>query len=211
MKKTGIIIIFLIVLLVIAFSSATYAFFSAQRASIVFIVGSEIGSSIGLNIYTSNNAIIPPKTKSAVNDYSAVTTSSGESYAVYIIEYNAASTLDVDFYITDVEYEDSQGQSFSAAKEAYLDGILEYCLKTEANLNTYNLNNLHTLTAQDWKFKYNETNATTKANTSFNFPSIAQGAGYLFCYIRFNVSQELVLPEFDDMTIAFVIQTVINE
>ena len=201
MKKTGLVIIFLIVLLIIAFSSTTFAFYNSARAEFSFVVGSEVGQSIGLMLASSNNTLRPADTSSAVKDYSKSSTDTHESYAVYVIQYNAASTLDIDFYVTNVSYLDKNGQSFAAGREAYLDTILQYYLVVEPNLNTYNLNNLHTIANNSWISEDNH----------YNVASLSQGSGYLFCYIRFNTTQEELPPFYDDMTISFEIASQLNE
>ena len=54
MKKVGLLFILILVVMIIAFSSATYAFFSAARAEFYFVIGSEVGSSIGLSLLNSD-------------------------------------------------------------------------------------------------------------------------------------------------------------
>ena len=217
MRKTGLLIIVILALAIVAFSSMTYAFYSSSRAEFTFVVESDVGSSIGLNLVNSSKALKPANTSAAVGNYSKASNSNGESYAVFLVQYNASSALNVDFYITNVDYKDKSGNSFSAGHIAYLDSILKYSIKLETTLNTYHLvddtydtPNLHTLVDDDWKFKYDSTSASTIAATSFNFPSVAIGQGYLFCYIKFDVSQELVPPQYDDMTISFTIASKLN-
>ena len=200
MKRTGLIIIFLIALLIIAFSSVTFAFYSSARAEFSFVVESEVGQSIGLSLSSSDNNLRPADTSAAVKDYSKSSADTHESYAVYIIQYNAASTLDIDFFVTNVEYLDKNGSAFSAGYEAYLDTILQYYLVIAPNLNTYNLNNLHTIANNAW----------IGEDDHYNVPSLAQGSGYLFCYIRLNTTQELLPPIYDDMTISFTISSELN-
>ncbi len=216
MKKTGFFLIVILVIAIVGFSSITYAFYSSARAEFTFVVGSEVGSSIGLNLLNSSNTLRPANTSSAVGNYSGLNDGS-ESYAVFIVQYNAASALNIDFYITSVAYKDKLGNNFAAGDNAYLDSILKYSIKLETSLTTYHLvdetyntANLHTLNAADWKYKYDSTDSTTQASTSFNFPSVAIGQGYLFCYVKFDVSQELVRPIYDDMTISFTIASNLN-
>ena len=217
MKKTGVFVIVILAISIMAFSSMTFAFYSSARAEFTFVVGSNVGSSIGLNLVNSSQSLKPANTSTVVGDYSKASDPNGESYAVFLVQYNASSALDVDFYITNVDYKDKAGNSFSAGHIAYLDSILKYSIKLETTLNTYHLvddtyntPNLHTLVDNDWKFKYDSTSASTIAATSFNFPSVAIGQGYLFCYIKFDVSQELVPPQYDDMTISFTIASELN-
>ncbi|MCR4875039.1 MAG: hypothetical protein K5923_04815 [Clostridia bacterium] len=197
MKKTGLIIIFLIALLIIAFSSVTFAFYSSARAKFSFVVESEVGQSIGLSLASSNNTLRPADTSSAIKDYSKSSADTHESYAVYILQYNAASTLDIDFFVTNVEYLDKNGNSFNAGYEAYLDSILQYYLVLASDLNTYNLNNLHTIADNAW----------LEEDEHLNEASLAQGNGYLFCYVRLNTTQELLPPIYDDMTISFMVSS----
>jgi len=219
MKKTGIVILALIVILIIAVGTAAYAFYSSSRAEFTFIVESEEGASIGLNLINSSQTLTPANTSASVGDYTAVTGNNGEQYAAYEIQFVASSTLDIDFYITSVSYKDSAGNNFSAGDIAYMDSLLEYAIKIESDLttyhiadgSTYNTSNLHTLQATDWMAKYDSTNSTTIAATSVNFSTLAQGTGYMFVYVRFNQSQELIPPTYDDMTISFTIMSVLNE
>ncbi len=225
MKKSGLVIILILAIAIIGFSSVTYAFYSSARAEFSFVVESEVGSSIGLNLYNSEKALKPANTSSEVGNYAAKDGATGESYAVFVIQYNATSALNLTFQITNVTYKDKAGNDFSAGYNAYLDKILAYSIKLETSLDTYHLADnetynttvLHNLSASDWKLKYDNTNATTQAATSYNFPSVAQGSGYMFCYIRFYdvdedepVSQEMILPAFDDMTISFTIASQLN-
>lgn len=203
MKKTGLIIIFLIALLIIAFSSVTFAFYNSARAEFSFVVESEVGSSIGLSLAASNSALRPADTSSAVKNYSKSSADTHESYAVYILQYNASSTLDIDFYVTNVDYLDKSGNDFTAAEETFLDSIMQYYLITASDLNTYNLSNLHTIADNAW----------LDEDEHMNVASLAQGSGYLFCYIRFNpaiVTQETLPPQCDGMTISFTISSELN-
>ena len=216
MKKAGLIIIFILVLMIVVFSTATYAFYSSARAKFTFVIGSEVGSSIGLNLINSENTIKPANTSAQVDNYSALDSNSGERWAVYLVQYNVTSNyaLNVDFYIDDVEYADSQGNSFAAGFESYLDTTLQYCIKLESSLTTYHLadgetyltTNLHTILNSEWKYKYDDTDATSQAATSFNITAPA-GVGYVFCYIRFNKSQELIPPQFNGASISFMIES----
>ena len=208
MKKVGIVLILMIITLIVVFSASAFAFYSSARAELTFTVGSEVGASIGLNLVNSDKVLRPARTTVDIDDYSKANTNNNEQYAVYLIQYNAASALNVNMYIVNVQYKDKNGNSIPAADVAYLDSILKYSLKVETSLTTYNLNNLHTLQSSDWKLKYDSTNA---ANTSFNFPSIAQGTGYVFCYVKFDVSQDLLKPQYDDMSISFVLTSSLVE
>lgn len=204
MKKTGLIIIFLIALLLIAFSSVTFAFYSSARAEFSFVVGSEVGSSIGLSLASANQTLSPADTSASVKDYSKSSADTHEAYAVYILQYNASSTLDIDFFVTGVNYLDKDGNDFTAGQEAYLDSALQFYLVLASDLSTYNLNNLHTISNNAW----------ITEDTHINVASLAQGSGYMFCYVRLNpdvITQEL-LPSsiFDGMTIAFTISSELN-
>ncbi len=204
MKKTGFIILFLIVLLIIAFSSVTFAFYSSARAEFSFVVESEVGSSIGLSLSASNSALRPADTSVVVKDYSKSSADTHESYAVYILQYNASSTLDIDFFVTNVDFVDKAGNDFTASQETWLDSIMQYYLATADDLNTYNLNNLHSIAENAW----------LDEDEHINISSLAQGNGYLFCYVRFNpgiVTQETLPPQCDGMTISFTISSELNE
>ena len=222
MKKAGFLVIVILVVAIVGFSSATYAFYSAARAEFTFVVGSEVGSSIGLNLVNKSNNLSPANTAAGVNTYTPVSGNVGEEYAVFVVQYNVSSTISVNFFIDGVSYKDSLGQSFSAADDLYLDSILAYDIKLETSLTTYHIadgetyltTNLHTINDSEWKAKYDNTDSTTRTATSFNFPTVQQGSGYLFCYVRFYdvgasapVTQELVPPAFDGMTISFTIAT----
>ena len=207
MKKTGIVLILILITLIVVFSSMTYAFYSSARAELTFSVGSEVGSTIGLNLVNSNNALRPARATVDVDDYSKAQTNSNEQFAVYIVQYNASKPLNADFYIKSVVFKDKLGNDFSAGDQLYLNSILKFSIKKEADLETYNLNNLHLASSLTWKSKYDETNATTKANTSFSYSGITMGVGYLFLYIKFDVSDELLKPSYDDMTISFILSS----
>ncbi len=212
-------VIMLIVILIVVASTATYAFYSAERATFTFTVTSAQGSSIGLGLNVTSNTLRPANTSAQVGNYAAAASNNGESYAVYIISYIATTTLSVGFHIDDVSYLDSSNNdTFTNGEKAYLDDTIEYYLIRENNLTTYHIADgenyqttvLHTIANNAWIKKYDDTDATSIANTSYTIASLAEGEGYLFCYIRFNKSQELIPPKFDNMHIEFTLNTTLN-
>jgi len=219
MKKAGIIVIMFIVIIMVAVSTTAYAFYSAERATFTFTVTSAQGSSIGLGLHVTSNTLRPANTSSQVGDYTASSYNNGESYTVYIMSYVATSDLNISFHIDDVSYLDSSNNdTFTNGEKAYLDDTLEYYMVREANLTTYHIadgdtyqtTNLHTIANNAWIKKYDDTDATSIANTSYTIASLAEGEGYLFCYVRFNKSQELIPPKFDNMHIEFTLNTTLN-
>lgn len=211
MKKTGIVLILILITLIVVFSSTTYAFYSSARAELTFSVGSAVGSTIGLNLVNSQKTLRPARTTVEMDNYAKAATNSNEQFAVYIVQYTASKDLNADLYIANLAFKDKSGNDFAAGDVAYLNTILKFAIKKEADLETYNLSNLHNLVAADWKFKYDSTNATTQANTSFSFPGITQGSGYFFLYVKFDVADEMLKPIYDDMSISFIITASVAE
>ena len=211
MKKIGIVLILILITLIVVFSSMTYAFYSSARAELTFSVGSAVGSTIGLNLVNSENTLRPARTSVDVDNYSKAEQNSNEQYAVYIVQYTASKDLNVDFYVTNVEFKDKSGNDFSSGDVAYLNSILKFSIVKEDDLTTYNLNSLHLPSSLTWKSKYDQTNATTKANTSFSYANVLTGSGYIFLYIKFDVADELLKPTYDDMTISILISSTVSE
>ena len=211
MKRSGLVVILVMVVAIVAFSTMAFAFYSSARATFTFTVSSAQGSSIGIDLYTSQSTLRPANTSTQVGNYSAASSNNGEQYAVYILSYVATSQLNISFHIDNVTYTQKTGDpDFSASDIAYLDDAIDFYLVQANNLNTYNLNNLHTIANNAWIKQYDNTDATTKAATSYTVASLSEGSGYLFCYIRFNKSQELIPPKFDGMHISFLINTTLN-
>ena len=201
MSKSGILLVAIIVILLIAFSSATYAFYSSSRDEFTFEVGSAYGQSVALTISSSSTGLRPATTTAGIKTYGESSTDVKYQMAKYFIQYtnSASDAVNVKFYVTGVEYTPRNGVTFTSTDEAYLDVILDYGLTTETTNNVSYAN--HTSAVQ-W----------LKEDDLSNQLAVNSGTtGYLYCYVRFNVTQELVPPDFDDMTIQFNISSTIIE
>ena len=200
MSKAGIVLVAILVIVLIAISSATFAFYYASRDEFTFYVGSASGQSVALTINSSSVGLRPATTTAGIKSYTKSTTDSRYQRALYIIRYEngASDPVNVKFYIDDVVYTNSSGGSFSNTDLAYITTIIDFGFVTNVANNVEHADDAEGL---KWVKEYND----TPANMS-NQITVAGGAvGYLYCYIRFNVTQELVPPAFDDMKISFKI------
>ena len=205
MKKTSILIIAIVAIVLIAASSAIYAFYSASRDEFTFYVGSASGQSVALTIDSSSTGLRPATTTAGIKSYTKSSEDSRYQRALYVIRYEngASDAVNVNFYITDVVYTTAQGGSFSASDLLYIKQIIDFGFITESTNSVEHADNAEGL---KWVKEYDQ----TAANMSNQITVAGSTSGYLYCYIRFNVTQELVPPAFDDMKISFKIASSIS-
>ena len=163
----------------------------------------------------SEQNLTPANTSAVVNNYDALVTNNGEHWAMFIIQSNVPGgfSINTTLYVDDVSYKDAQGQALSLGYASYLDTTLQYCVKIESSLATYHIQDnetynstvMHTIANNEWKYKYDDTDSTTQAATSFDVLA-PSGVGYVFCYVRFNKSQELIPPTLNNATTAFTLK-----
>ena len=192
MKKWGIAIIAILVIVMAVVGSVTYAFFTSSQAEFTMIVQSAQGSAINLDLVAASTGLVPASTSAGVNNYSPKTAPNGEQYASYAIGYTTQSASTVDLYVKDIVFTyadetgltDLQKQALHNERDEYFMSIIDFCITFTQN--TY-----------DWTKTYLSDDALTV--------NVAQGSGTFYFYIRFNVSQELVPPFYDNAKISFTL------
>ena len=208
MSKAGIVLVAILVIVLIAISSATFAFYSASRDEFTFYVGSASGQSVALTIDSSSTGLRPATTTAGIKSYTKSTTDSRYQRAIYVIRYEngASDPVNVKFYITGVEYTTANGGSFTASDLVYIKSIIDFGFVTNV---ANNVDHADDAAGLKWVKEYDENNANA---TMSNQITVSGGAvGYLYCYIRFDVTQELVPPAFDGMKISFKIASSITD
>ena len=202
MKKIGIVIIVLLVVIMVTVGSVAYAFFNSSRAEFSLIIYSAEGASIGLDLEASSTTLRPANTSANVADYSSATGANGEQYAVYTIGYEASSDVEVKLFISNATYvyADETGktaqqiEAIHLERDAYLTSVLQFCITVDENTD-------------NWTISYMESNKANLAAYEFSDGDI----GSIYCKVRFTVSQELVPPFYDGVKISFVVNSEVLE
>ena len=151
MKKSGLLIIAIVVIILVVAATATYAFYSASRDIFTFYVGSASGESISLVLDSTSTGLRPATTTVNPKSYTKSASDARFQMAKYVINYEngASDPVSLVFYITDVEYITSNGDSFSSADQTYLNSILDFALITNAaNDVSYNEGDLTWIKSQ---------------------------------------------------------------
>ena len=208
MKKLGVLVIALLVIVMVGVGTAAYAFYSVARADFTLIIHSAEGAAIGLDLEAKQNTLRPADTSANVADYSAAQGTNNEQIAVYTIGYEASSDVDVKLFISDVvfEYADETEQNsdaLHAQRDNYLRSILRFCLTVGAASDV-------------WTTNYMASNKDNLAPISFASGS----SGSISCKVRFAqidnenvvpVSQELIPPFYDGVKISFMVNAEVQE
>lgn len=221
MKKTGIIIIALIVIVIVALSSATYAFFTAGQIEFQVFVEGETGSVLTISLADENNLIRPAQTTSSINSYAAKSGDSGD-FAVFILNYRSISTtnLNVTFRINEkAEYSGGRITNNSADYKEYLNDIIEFNFVRVPDDFTFSSN-----PDAKWDFLDDTSNTwvnptslwvkvgQTTGNPVFNFLTTESRNGHVLCYVRVNpsITDELIPGDLKGVVVKFKIDTQIE-
>lgn len=203
MKRGGIIIIAIMIVFIVALSGTTYAFYSTGKVEFKITIASGSGSVLSLNLGEQDTILAPPETNSSVDNYAAVTGDKGD-YAVYCLDYVSTSSTDisVDFYATNVTYKDSSGSFVNVGYKNYLNDHIQYGFVIKED--TFALKDI---SSSDYPTTWIKASTGTEKITISN---IANGKGKILCFVRFDLSEELLPPPLYGTKIAFTIGTNIN-
>lgn len=203
MKKTGIAVIILLVITILAVSGTTFAFFSAGSVDFEIYVEGQVGSVLAIDLFANQGTDIRPAQTTAQNNvYTAKSEDSGDM-AIFVLKYVSRSieAIDVEYTITDVKYV-SGGATWATNNpySLYLNDSIEYTFEM-----------LQTQTAPTQETIPTPTKTWVKAGSGNNtFTAIPQGTGYLICYVRINKTDELVPPACRGAKLQFTISTAIS-
>ena len=198
MKKSGIVIILMLIVVLAVLSGTTFAFYSAGQVDFTFKITSETGSVLSLVIGDKSTGFSPAATNPTVYNYEAVTGDNG-TYGVYCLKYISTSStpINVKLYITGVNYK-RNAYNLDSNFVSYLNENLSYgFLIKDSNFNF----------STDVK---GEPSTWIKPSSGTNYISInniTNGTGYILCFVKFDLSEELFPETLSSTQISFTIGT----
>ena len=202
MKKGVLIFASIGIIVIIAISVVTYAFFAQNKVDFVITLESAVTSTVILEVDTDTaNALTPPVTKT---DKSYGKYAGSNNYAAYKISYRAeADIASASIYVTDINFSRSGVEDTSSPEYLYLSqsGVFEFGFKLYANIAPENV-----VVSTDnvvWVNGTGDENGTSLGTDPFD----SGDEGTIVFFVRFssNYPDELVPPACNGMEIYFTI------
>lgn len=199
MKKSGIVIILMLIVVLAVLSGTTFAFYSAGQVDFTFKITSETGSVLSLVIEDKSTGFSPAATNPNVDNYEAVAGDNG-TYGVYCLKYISTSStpINVKFYITGVNYK-RNAYNLESNYVSYLNENLSYgFLIKDSNFDF----------STDAKGEPSTWIKPSSNGTNYiSIDNITNGTGYILCFIKFDLSEELFPETLSSTQISFTIGT----
>ena len=199
MKKSGIVIILMLIVVLAVLSGTTFAFYSAGQVDFTFKITSETGSVLSLVIGDKSTGFSPAATNPNVDNYEVVTGDNG-TYGVYCLKYISTSStpINVKLYITGVNYK-RNAYNLDSNYVSYLNENLSYgFLIKDSNFNF----------SIDAKGEPSTWIKPSDGSDSISFTiDTEHRTGYILCFVKFDLSEELFPETLSSTQISFTIGT----